>query len=553
MSLTRREFLKFFASNLAAFTLLTQTHYRGRAEESLDAWPWLKLDGLPARITDILAKVPPTAIDRNGFLVLLGPDGQAIGPVSQAQTLWNQENSRPAHRLNQNYPWGIVLHWYGDQENFEKTVKGYLRGFDSLRKVDNYTTRTSAHFLVGDELPSVKVAQPEHKIGILQTQAPAKDGVPFVASHLMPLDLLAYQERRNYFVRALYQLGYTFPTVNSLLVHLFEGQVLDPNTRTIAIETTGYAFESPGHYPGDQKIANVVSVAWALMKRYRIRASNILGHQEIQSGKPDPGKKFTTLVRYLLGVKALIEKDLQMCELIFGQFLIKNPEPRLAVSDYFQYVRGYLVLTSTQRRVYEWEAESNYWLIYDLVSPGSASMPLARQFCPPMPMDRSTYGFSYLQPPDHEGIDFYNQKIRSTSASSLISPVQLITSGKCIYTGQGSGHSDGQIAIFKHRQPDGAESISIYSHLSELGSIQVESLYPTGYPVGALARQKSYTDPFLHFAVGYGATWETDLIAKPHLPLNADVSWIRRRFMNPFVYLDQSFNRDKPPVYYENS
>jgi N-acetyl-anhydromuramyl-L-alanine amidase AmpD len=51
--------------------------------------------------------------------------------------------------------------------------------------------------------------------------------------------------------------------------------MMDPNMRTIAIEITGYDFENPEHYPGEQQIANVVGVVWAVMKRYGIPAMNI--------------------------------------------------------------------------------------------------------------------------------------------------------------------------------------------------------------------------------------------------------------------------------------
>jgi hypothetical protein len=94
-------------------------------------------------------------------------------------------------------PWGIVLHWYGDKENFDKTIKGYIRGFDSLRKVATYITRTSAHFLVGPERLEQATINQSTGISVLQTQMPDKDGTPFVASHLMYLDYLAHQENAS--------------------------------------------------------------------------------------------------------------------------------------------------------------------------------------------------------------------------------------------------------------------------------------------------------------------------------------------------------------------
>ncbi len=42
---------------------------------------------------------------------------------------------------------------------------------------------------------------------------------------------------------------------------------------------------------------------------------------------------------------------------------------------------------------------------------------------------------------------------------------------------------------------------------------------------------------FLHFAVAYGATWETDLSQSTDLPMNAKPEWIKERFLDPLAYL----------------
>ena len=109
--------------------------------------------------------------------------------------------------------------------------------------------------------------------------------------------------------------------------------------RTIAIEIAGHSFDHPQFLPSDQKIANVIALVWALMKRYRIPATHILGHNEITLGKPDPGKKFLALIRYLIGVRALVEADIDSKHLVFGNFLGQEGDPELAVSRYFKFIR----------------------------------------------------------------------------------------------------------------------------------------------------------------------------------------------------------------------
>jgi hypothetical protein len=179
--ITRRAFLKLAAANLLALGLLNRQVTSGRSAWSSAELPRLELNDFSTRVVNILSKVPKTEVDKKGYLVLLAPEGQTSGCVPQAQTQWNKENSSPSDRLFRQLPWGIVLHWYGDKENFDRSIKGYLRGFDGLRKVDGYMTRTSAHFLVGAQMPGRELDQVKDEIGIVQMQVPDKDGIPFVA------------------------------------------------------------------------------------------------------------------------------------------------------------------------------------------------------------------------------------------------------------------------------------------------------------------------------------------------------------------------------------
>jgi hypothetical protein len=535
--ISRRAFLKLAVANVAALALLNRQVTIARSAWGLIELPRQELNNFSARVADILSKVPNTEINKEGYLVLLTPDRQPSGYMPLAQTQWNKENCSPFHRLYQNISWGIVLHWYGDKENFDRSINGYLRGFDSLRKVDDYITRTSAHFLVGPQAPRAGLDLAKDEIGIIQTQIPDKDGTPFVASHLRPINFKAVKENKQYFLRALYQLSYSNPKIHSVLQDLYNNPRADPNNRTIAIEVTGYNFEN--QMPGDQQIANVLSVVWAVMKRYGISAANILGHNEIQLGKPDPGKKFTALIRYLVGVKALVENDEKMFQLVFGQFIGADLDAREAVRKYLKFTRDYLLLVCNQRGVYEWESISNYWLTYDLFSDDSSTAQVANQFNWPINGKGQFTGYTYLAPPNHEGIDVSPEKTALTPPFFSEPAINLVANGKCLFVGEGGGHCRGKVAIFRHRQTDGAEIISIYRHLTQYGEIKVGKQYPKGYPIGSITGGKTHDDSFLHFALAYAATWDSDPKNSTTPPLNATGVWIRERFMHPYDYLYQ--------------
>jgi hypothetical protein len=522
--ISRREFLQVFGCSVAAFAVPSRW-FPGDAKAA--NWPSLALEDLPERVAEILRLVPRSRIDAGG-----DQEARRLGWAPLAQTLWNKERSTVRDRLLRYVPWGIVLHWYGDKENFDKSIKGYLRGFDSLREVAGYETRTSAHFLVGSHKPALGLGQSGDRIGIVQTQLPDQDGTPFLASHLKPLDILAHKEKKQYFVRALYQLGYQEPSVNSLLQDMYDGPHIDPNKRTIAIEICGYDFENPQHYPPAQQIANVLSVVWAAMKRYGVRASDVLGHNEIQLNKADPGKKFMALMRFLIGAKALLEDDDEMKRLVFEQFLEGGEEPQAAVRKYFRFVRDFLVMTGTPRHVYEWELHSQYWPVADLFREDSG-VRLAQAFIKPLLGPMELDGFTFLDPINHEGVDLYHTHSASNASQPATTPVHLVADGVCLYTGPTRGCAPGSGAMFRHRLPQGAEIVSVYAHLHGLGDLQPGRSYPVGYPLGGIQGRFARSSSFLHYALAYGATWETELSMRPDVPLYIGETWIRDRYLKP--------------------
>jgi hypothetical protein len=536
MPINRREFLKLAGTNLGAMALPGGWL---QAASRLEPWPALSPAGLPAAVAAILDRAPNLSVGPDGYLSLPGDRGRLRGRAPQAYTQWNLEQRRRVDRLYAHVSWGIVLHWYGEKDNFDRTVRGYLRGFDSLREVDGRQIRTSAHFVVGDAVALPEDQASPEAIGLLQTQAPDRDGIPFLASHLRPLDILGHkEEQKQYFVRALYALGRAEPGARSLLQEMYDGRQLDPNLRTIAVEICGWDFENPAHFPSEQKIANVVALVWALMRRYGIPAANLLGHHEIQLNKADPGKKFMALIRFLIGAKALVEGDERMKALVFGPFLEPEGDRQEAVKRYFQFTRDYLVMISTPRRVYEWEACSKHWFLYDTLC--GVSGPIIATQPASLPLQSGQYSpeWAFLNPENHEGVDLSSEALAQARARSASTVVHLTAAGNCLYTGELAGAHHGRLAIFRHRQPDGAEFLSVFEHLDETGEIRTERGYPAGAEVGRIAKIPG-GDPFLHFAIAYGATWESDLSRRPSIPLNAGLNWIRDRYLDPILFLGQ--------------
>jgi hypothetical protein len=537
--LSRRDFLRLAGSGFGALLLPGHDIVTSIGKYS---WPILRLEQLPNQIQEILDRVPETMITREGRLYLMDSARNKNGFVPLAQTLWNRENSFLSDRLYTSVPWGIVLHWYGDRDNYDKTITGYLRGFNSLRDVDGTTTRTSAHFLVAGHDPTTELEASEAQFGILQTQKPHANGTPFVSSHISGLDYVAHSNRKNYFVRAQYHLGYEEPGVHSIMQTWFDGgQNIDPNMRTISIEMTGYDFENRPHFPSKQQIANTISVVWALMRRYNITANNIFGHNEIQLNKPDPGKKFMAFMRLLLGTKAMLENDPQMNSLVFGNFLYEQIDTLQATQRYFKYVYDYLLMVSTPRAAYEWEGISGYWFLNDLLDNKSGSTPISRRFISPLSGEFTSPGRLFTSPTNHEGVDMHRDRDYFDRNDQLTSHAYLAADGECIYQGDFTGCCGGKTIIFRHRQRNGSQVLSVYGHLDALMNIKIGSQYPMKYPLGEIKQDLDHTDPFLHFAMAYGGTWNTDLRDQPSIPLNVGASWIRARYQHPFNLMDGGY------------
>ncbi len=551
-SLSRREAIKLGTLALGAcgFTRLPKFPSIEGPEDLFPTkteWPKVSLETLPGKVKEIIKLTPKSEINDQGLLMLVDNNGhKEFTPLIQTQ--WNKNKSEPQNRLKTKdiygnpLDWAIVLHWFGNDESFKKTVYHFVTyGFDSLRTIDGQQTRTSAHFLIGDNPPLTGEPKSGDPVGILQTQKPDSDGTPFIGAHLSNIDLTTHQDRGQYFVRSFYHLGNQEPSVHSVLQDMFDKTPVDPNVRSIGIEISGLFFDSPENMPSNQKIANVVSTVWAIMKRYNIPALNILGHNEIQLNKGDPGKQFMATIRYLVGVKALLENDSQMKDLVFGQFVDENKDRKGASKKYFDFVRDYLVITATPKEVYQWEADSKYWFFYDhlykneeLLITGAFQMPVQK-----VEGKNIVYGNKFLNPEYHEGVDINLQATYKIN-EDLGTPIELVANGECIFAEKIPGSPGlGNTIMFKHRLPNGSEVITSYGHLDEIGEkIKVGKQYKIGQRIGTMGNTNGQLDSHLHFTVAYGATWDIHLSYKPYVPNSVDAAWNRQRFIDPLVFIE---------------
>ena len=78
----------------------------------------------------------------------------------------------------------------------------------------------------------------------------------------------------------------------------------------------------------------------------------------------------------------------------------------------------------------------------------------------------------------------------------------------------------------------------MYGHLDQVYDLNIGTQYPIHYPVGEIKKDHENIDPFLHFAMAYGGTWNTDLKARPSIPQNVGASWIKARYLTPFCLMD---------------
>lgn len=329
-AIARRDFFKLLGSG--AFSLALSPILSSPGQSLPTAL--VRIDDLPVPdpIQSILSSLVPLRVDRAGYLnLMLQVRGTTVpGRVEILPTKWNLEHDSIAYRMRTDQRMAIVLHWDGAPTGNQRSIEQLVRGLnDSVHFVTRERMSNSAHFGVGGASVAVGRSDPTSVLGIAQLQYPWHDGTPLIASHLnwrvgkpdmrhdTPAQCLAVMR----------SLG-----LDTALRSVYEGVWLDPNYRTLAIEITGRRFDEnfPRGLPPTQVTANLLSLLLALSAHHSIGPWDVVGHQELQYDKPDPGKLYVGLVRYLLGILAFANPSTRLSELAFGTKSSSHDRTRLA-------------------------------------------------------------------------------------------------------------------------------------------------------------------------------------------------------------------------------
>jgi hypothetical protein len=150
-----------------------------------------------------------------------------------------------------------------------------------------------------------------------------------------------------------------------------------------------------------------------------------------------------------------------------------------------------------------------------------------------------SHTLQFLDPENHEGMDLLIRGAENRYNKTAISEARLVADGVCLYIGEIDRCNPGQSVIFSHCQPDGAQVLTVFGNLSELGNLRVGESYPAGARVGLIESTRIRWNPSLHFAVAFGATWDTDLGTQAYIPINAGTNWILSRYLDPLDYLQR--------------
>jgi hypothetical protein len=268
----------------------------------------------------------------------------------------------------------LAWHYFGDSPQYASiwypkgTAREYVEG--------GLCGDRSVQFVVGDGIPQPGQDSLDKKLAIVQAELPDANGNWVSSAHIVNVDRHLFRDGVQYFANALYSLlrdyGFSNPNSLTILQRLYQPRFNDrPNIQLVGMEIQGYRFDEIDNFPGFQKFANILAVSLAIIKKHKISspAFNAYGHQELDFDKGDPGKNVILGMKILIGIYALVSRDQDLKDLVFGPFTLggKISKSR-AVANYFYFIEDYYKRTAEPGMI-------NYWLnffqidiIHDLVS-----------------------------------------------------------------------------------------------------------------------------------------------------------------------------------------
>ena len=379
--LNRRDFLKISAFLGAGLIIPRKLDYLINNNES---WPILDIKDLSPFYRDILLRTPKTDFSASGIMQMgVVENGVTVMreiPVDQTNfnkkfldLLYRYHN--PGWRFVSDQPIGLAWHWFGD------------RPTDAARWYPNGTAReyiegglcgdNSVQFVVGDGVPEPGQKALDKKLSIVQAEFPDYQGNWIISAHIVQVDRSLQTTHQQYYCRAyqslLKEYGFSDCLTGTIIQRLYQPGFNDkPNKQLVGIEIQGCLFNDPISFPSPQKLANVLAVSLAIIKRNRISspAFNAYGHGELDLLKSDPGKNFVLGMKILIGISALVSGDDELKDLVFGPFTLGGKITKeKAVANYFSFVKNYFSITASPHSyVYYWLRFFEFENIQELVS-----------------------------------------------------------------------------------------------------------------------------------------------------------------------------------------
>jgi hypothetical protein len=354
--ITRRDFLKL--SGLASAAIFIPKGME-RLGNNLESWPGLKIEDLPSFYKDVLLNTPKTDFSPSGILRMgVTENGfNSMCEVPVCQTKFNKQflgiaKNSPQWRFVTDQPIGLGLHWFGDSPEF---AANWYPGGTAREYIEaGLCGDRSVQFVVGDGVPKPGQGALDEKLAIVQAELPDENGNWVTSAHMIEVNREWYETGKQYFANASYSLlrdyGFTHPDHTSILQRLYQRRYNQrPNIQLVGIETQGLLFDKPENFPSSQKLANILAVCLAVIKRHKISspAFNLMGHEELDEGKGDPGKNTMLGMKMLIGLSALVSGDPELKDLVFGPFTLNGQLSReTAIVNYFNYIKDYFGRTT---------------------------------------------------------------------------------------------------------------------------------------------------------------------------------------------------------------
>ncbi len=214
-------------------------------------------------------------------------------------------------------PMFIVLHWDSVPDEVENpTTDQTIRGLGAGKSVQ---------FCVD--------SRPHHEGGVTQsTRIPIDDSgqiMAYNADHVLAVvsnnGVMTYL---NDWGLACAGGPFLLPELDDLAHNAWETPM---NDLAVGIESTGHHY-TLADLPADQQTANMLAAVVMLMKTYRVPLQYVVGHHDIQEGKPDIGNEYASLMRLLVLLYALDRSDEALLDLIP---VVRADDPRVVIGDYF--------------------------------------------------------------------------------------------------------------------------------------------------------------------------------------------------------------------------